>query len=337
MVIKTEVILDIKPSSDRRDKQHFSLSNIFDYNMNETQKLIGCCVGIFVCYFYYGILQEKITRTTYGDEQEKFTYQQTLVWLQCVVNAAFAFLMLKRTSSSLDNTPALMYIWCSISYMGAMLASNMALRYVNYPTQVLGKSCKPIPVMILGVLLARKRYPLMKYICVLFIVLGVALFFYKDKKGQSTESTGYGELLLLLSLTLDGMTGASQDRMRGSYKTQAHAMMYNVNKYSILILGVMVLLTGEIFSFIAFIGRYPFVLWNMMLFSLTSALGQNFIFSTVASFGPLTCSVVTTTRKFFTILFSILFFGNPITTLQSFAVVLVFIGLGLDAKFGKIR
>ena len=35
-------------------------------------------------------------------------------------------------------------------------------------------------VMILGVLLARKRYPLMKYICVLFIVLGVALFFYKD-------------------------------------------------------------------------------------------------------------------------------------------------------------
>ena len=34
--------------------------------------------------------------------------------------------------------------------------------------------------MILGVLLARKRYPLIKYICVLFIVLGVALFFYKD-------------------------------------------------------------------------------------------------------------------------------------------------------------
>jgi len=34
--------------------------------------------------------------------------------------------------------------------------------------------------MILGVLLARKKYPLMKYICVLFIVVGVALFFYKD-------------------------------------------------------------------------------------------------------------------------------------------------------------
>ena len=37
-----------------------------------------------------------------------------------------------------------------------------------------------ILVMILGVLLARKKYPLMKYICVLLIVIGVALFFYKD-------------------------------------------------------------------------------------------------------------------------------------------------------------
>ena len=35
-----------------------------------------------------------------------------------------------------------------------MLASNASLKWVNYPTQVLGKSCKPIPVMILGVFLA---------------------------------------------------------------------------------------------------------------------------------------------------------------------------------------
>ena len=34
--------------------------------------------------------------------------------------------------------------------------------------------------MILGVLLARKRYPLVKYFCVLLIVLGVALFLFKD-------------------------------------------------------------------------------------------------------------------------------------------------------------
>lgn len=39
-----------------------------------------------------------------------------------------------------------------------MLASNASLKWVNYPTQVLGKSCKPIPVMLLGVFFAGLWY-----------------------------------------------------------------------------------------------------------------------------------------------------------------------------------
>lgn len=37
-----------------------------------------------------------------------------------------------------------------------------------------------VAVMILGVLLAKKRYPIAKYFCVFLIVIGVALFLYKD-------------------------------------------------------------------------------------------------------------------------------------------------------------
>jgi len=67
--------------------------------------------------------------------------------------------------------------------------------------KVLGKSVKPIPVMILGVLLARKKYPWLKYLFVLMITTGVALFMYKPSKVQtSSESSplfGWGELLLV--------------------------------------------------------------------------------------------------------------------------------------------
>ena len=62
---------------------------------------------------------------------------------------------------------------------------------------------------------------------------------------------------------------------------------------------------------------------------------QNFIFLTVTYFGPLTCSVITTTRKFFTILGSVLIFRHPLTTLQWTGTVLVFAGLSLDSAFGK--
>ena len=68
---------------------------------------------------------------------------------------------------------------------------------------MLGKSAKPIPVMILGVLVARKRYPLAKYLFVTMIVAGVALFMYKDKKAKAVDNSsgyGYGELLLVCTL-----------------------------------------------------------------------------------------------------------------------------------------
>ena len=86
------------------------------------------------------ILQEKITRVPYGEgeEKEKFVYQQSLVFVQCIINAAFAMIALRLTygADEVDHTPTSMYLWCSMSYMGAMLASNTALRWVNYPTQV---------------------------------------------------------------------------------------------------------------------------------------------------------------------------------------------------------
>lgn len=62
---------------------------------------------------------------------------------------------------------------------------------------------------------------------------------------------------------------------------------------------------------------------------------QLFIYLTVADFGPLPCSIVTTTRKFFTVLASIIYFGNPATTKQYIGTVLVFVGLALDSWKGK--
>lgn len=130
-----------------------------------------------------------------------------------------------------DDTPSEMYAACSFSYLAAMIASNHALQFIPYPTQVpsfsgsaperrpkedsievLGKSCKPIPVMLMGVLFARRSYPTLKYFFVLLIVIGVALFLYKDGKdaGGSVFRLGWGELLLAVSLLMDGTTGTIQ-------------------------------------------------------------------------------------------------------------------------------
>lgn len=57
-----------------------------------------------------------------------------------------------------------------------------------------------LPVMILGVTILRKKYPMAKYLCVFLIVTGVALFLYKPNKGSTTSDEhtfGFGEMLLV--------------------------------------------------------------------------------------------------------------------------------------------
>ena len=93
-----------------------------------------------------------------------------------------------------DTTRSSYYAICSFSYLTAMVTSNKALMWVNYPTQVVGKSCKPIPVMVLGVLIGRKRYPALKYLFILLIVAGVAMFMYKDDKANASKSDTSGIL-----------------------------------------------------------------------------------------------------------------------------------------------
>lgn len=124
-----------------------------------TGRLIFCAVGTFACYSLFAFLQEKVTRGQYvdGNVNEHFTYMFALVFVQCVVNCLFAKLLLSTVmKQGEDTTKTVYYFFSSLTYFLAMVCSNMALQFINYPTQVVGKAGKPIPVMILGVLIGGK-------------------------------------------------------------------------------------------------------------------------------------------------------------------------------------
>ncbi|XP_049885357.1 solute carrier family 35 member B1 homolog [Pectinophora gossypiella] len=304
--------------------------------MRTELKFLFYAGAIFSCYFVYGMLQEKITRGKYGDG-DKFTYALSLVLVQCVVNYAFAQVLMLSWTHGEDTTRRVYYFSSAMTYLLAMVCSNMALQWINYPTQVVGKAAKPIPVMILGVLIGRKSYPFKKYLFVLLIVTGVVLFMFKDSKkgGNDSQYFGIGEVLLVLSLTMDGLTGAVQERIKSESSPTAYSMMLNTNWWSSVILTIGVVLSGEIYRFTTFVAQYPEILVYIVALALTGALGQLFIFFMVAEFGPLPCSVVTTTRKFFTVLASVVIFGNVLLARQWFGAVLVFTGLFLDIFYSK--
>lgn len=64
--------------------------------LTDKSRLMVASAGIFVSYFIFGMLQEKITRGRYGDEEnddgtqgERFTFTLALVGVQCLFNWLF--------------------------------------------------------------------------------------------------------------------------------------------------------------------------------------------------------------------------------------------------------
>eukprot|EP00475_Leptophrys_vorax_P026625 TRINITY_DN37777_c0_g1_i2.p1 TRINITY_DN37777_c0_g1~~TRINITY_DN37777_c0_g1_i2.p1 ORF type:complete len:249 (+),score=79.01 TRINITY_DN37777_c0_g1_i2:114-860(+) len=228
------------------------------------------------------------------------------------------------------------YVMISTTYIGAMFTSNAALAYVDYPTQVLGKSCKMIPVMLTGVLFHNKKYKWRQYVAVSAMTFGMtifALFGAKAKKKDDTQLSLAGVILLSISLFLDGFTGPTQESVIDTYRPTVHQLMLGTNLAAILWTFLGLIATNTLVPAVTFITTYPEILVDIAQFCVLSAIGQMFIFVTMNRFGALVLTIITTTRKFFTILASVFYFHHDLHELQWLGVVVVFIGLGLEIHF----
>merc|ERR1712062_393699 len=79
-------------------------------------------------------------------------------------------------------------------------------------------------------------------------------------------------------------------------------MMSTLNSYASLVTLIMSLSSGEMIPAIHFIMTHPKIIIRIALLALCSSFGQICIYTTVIYFGALTTSIVTTLRKFFTLL-----------------------------------
>jgi len=303
----------------------------------EAKLLIGSA-GIFLSFSVFAVLQEDVYKKAYGGEFFAFTFFALLV--ERGINALTAFAGVSSLGASGLKIPYTDIFQSGISQMLAMAASNEALRYVSYPTQVLGKSCKMVPVMAGGIVLGGKKYSLIEYLQVAAITLGVCVFnFGGGKKKVGKKDSPWGLLLIAISLFMDAFTGGLQDKVKASTKAlnpdgagpkrpSMHESMLWTNLSGCIVAFVLALLTGHLVGGVKFSLKNPQVLNAILIYSLSSAVGQNFVYYTLTQFNPLVLTTVTTTRKIFSTLFSV--FRNPANSLNGMqwgGCSLVFAGL----------
>eukprot|EP00730_Choanoeca_flexa_P013671 TRINITY_DN5576_c0_g1_i1.p1 TRINITY_DN5576_c0_g1~~TRINITY_DN5576_c0_g1_i1.p1 ORF type:complete len:330 (+),score=74.55 TRINITY_DN5576_c0_g1_i1:118-1107(+) len=297
--------------------------------------LLICAGGIYASYITYGYLQEGVYNWENADGvsfKSFSTATLTILLFQTLLSGAYALIATLAKGDTF--VPAMEFAIPGFTYIGAMLCSNEALRYVNYPTQVLAKSCKLVPVMLVNVLYYRRKQTLGQYLQVALVTAGIVLFRYKAGKEAGESNTTYGIVLLALSLFMDGVTGPTQEHIRDRYKPSSEQFMLYCNMWAVIyILAGLVFFFDDGFEGIRFLQQpenYNLLL-KLAVFSLCGTLGQNFIFLTLRNFGSLALTTVTTTRKFFTILFSVFLYGHVLSMQQWTGVGMVFLGLAVDA------
>ena len=304
-------------------------------------KLVFAVAGIFFAFGAFAVLQEDVYRTSYAGERFSATFLVLIVErsVNTAVGALGALLLARpdggdesadrvRSSRSEKKTlfrvPVAAIATSGVSQMLAMAFANEALRFVSFPTQVLGKSCKMIPVMIGGVVAGRK-YPASQYAQVAVVTAGVVAFnlgksrrvslgVSRSGAEQLERDSAYGLSLIAASLAMDLVTAALQDRVktatarlnpdRASPKTSMFESMLWTNAGGACAAFLLAAGTGQLGTGLAFCARHVAAARNVAFYALASVIGQLFVYFTITEFDPLVLSTVTTTRKIFSTVYS---------------------------------
>jgi len=221
-----------------------------------------------------------------------------------------------QLSGATSGIPKQMFAISGASQVSAKACTSRALANgLSFPVATLAKSGKMAPVMAGSLLLGGATYSAREYLQVIAIIAGSAIVSLGKKKGGSNSALGM--IYIALSLILDGVTAGFQKRLKtetakAGVKPKPYDFMFWTNVYMGLTAFLVTLLLGELQAGLAFCISNPEILWNIIKFALCSAFGQSFIFYTIANFDPLVLSTVTTTRKIFSVLLSILLKGHSL-------------------------
>lgn len=299
-----------------------------------TQFLI-CVAGVFVFYLIYGYLQELIF------SMEGFKpYGWYLTLVQFAFYSVFGLIELQLTQDKRRRIPGKTYMIIAFLTVGTMGLSNTSLGYLNYPTQVIFKCCKLIPVMLGGVFIQGKRYNLADVSAAVCMSLGLIWFTLAD----STIAPNFnltGVMLISLALCADAVIGNVQEKaMKLHNASNSEMVLYS---YSIgfvyILLGLSC--TSGLGPAVAFCSKNPVRTYGYaFLFSLTGYFGISFVLALIKIFGALLAVTVTTGRKAMTIVLSFLFFAKPFTFQYIWSGLLVVLGIFLNVyskNMDKIR
>ncbi|KAF6204860.1 hypothetical protein GE061_019023 [Apolygus lucorum] len=290
--------------------------------------LLFCFVGLQGSYLTWGILQEKIMTQKYTNslgQEGSFKDSQFLVFMGRVLAFTFSgtYLILRRQPK--HTMPLYKYAYCSFSNIMSSWCQYEALKYISFPSQVLAKACKIIPVMIMGKVVSKQKYEYYEYITAALISVGMTFFMMSSSTSKDQTVTTLSGIILLGSyLVFDSFTSNWQNALFKQYKVSPVQMMCGVNLFSFLFTAVSLFQQGAFSVSLNFMVTFPKFAVDCILLAMSSGAGQLFIFFTISCYGAVVFVIIMTIRQGLAILLSCLIYQHSITVVGVLGIIMVF-------------
>ncbi|XP_050715601.1 adenosine 3'-phospho 5'-phosphosulfate transporter 1-like isoform X2 [Eriocheir sinensis] len=298
-------------------------------------QLSFCFLGLQVSYLTWGVLQEKIMTKEYQNSEGSighFKDSQFLVFVNRILAFLLAAVYLTCTRQPRHTAPIYKYSYCSFSNIMSSWCQYEALKYVTFPTQVLAKASKIIPTMIMGKIIASKKYEYYEYVTALLISFGMTMFLLGSTEAHGTSSsttTLSGVIILVGYMSFDAFTSNWQGELFNQHKMSSVQMMCGVNLFSCLFTTTSLMQQGTFSVSLQFMLTYPGFFWDSLILSVCSATGQLFIYYTISVFGPVVFIIIMTIRQGLAILLSCIIYSHPVTLMGLLGILLVFTAIFL--------
>tara|TARA_Y100000748_G_scaffold256376_3_gene222773 strand:+ start:35 stop:1009 length:975 start_codon:yes stop_codon:yes gene_type:complete len=235
-----------------------------------------------------------------------------------VIAVVFSYGVTKSSTES-EKSGLVLHSQYIIISLGTFISSQtgmLALDYISMPTRILLKSCKSIPIVLIG-LLSGKSYPVYKIISIVALSSGTYLYSYTDNGYDTLIGIGFA----LVSLVSDGFVGTYQDDLVERYQVQTFTLMRNIQLWRIVFSLVYI---HDWWRFYQFLHQYSM---TMIFLGLSGAGTQVCIFISLNCYGSLSTAMMDNFRKVFNIILSIVINGYGLTSRQSLGLTLGISGI----------
>eukprot|EP00403_Amphidinium_massartii_P040027 CAMPEP_0178439894 /NCGR_PEP_ID=MMETSP0689_2-20121128/36435_1 /TAXON_ID=160604 /ORGANISM="Amphidinium massartii, Strain CS-259" /LENGTH=740 /DNA_ID=CAMNT_0020062525 /DNA_START=146 /DNA_END=2368 /DNA_ORIENTATION=- len=300
-------------------------------------KSLLIAASLHACYITYGILKEQIVT------QDKIASPVLILAtrLMSVLTAAVA-MFVTEGKVSFEGPPIHHFFAFGMSNELSTWAGYAVLNYVSFPVQIMAKSCKMLPSMLMGRVLNKTHYSLAQYLQAVGAMICVTIMHLSEEGGSSSKhaaSSGDAEdgnsrlINAMLGISLlgvffvaDGFTSQWQTALYKKHPELTQTkMMFMGNLFGTLITLVSIASRwGTVSKSLAVVFQHPEILGRVVCLGLSGAMGQFCIYTAIKMLGSLAFTWIMTARQLLSVLISLVLFGHGVSPLKLLCIMTVF-------------